>query len=75
MRWRGSYRRGGTDGSLNLWETSLLFFINLCRAGDVLEYHFLPSTGSEGGDGIGGVDGEETCSPGRFQQWDPQALF
>lgn len=66
LRWRGSYGRGGADGSLNLWETAL-FFINLCRMGDVLEYLLVPSTQAvrmvmE----LCEVDGEETCSPGRF---------
>lgn len=32
--------------------TFLLFIINLCRAGDELEYLFLLSTGTEGGDAL-----------------------
>lgn len=48
MRWR----RGGADGCLNIWGTFLLFTINLCRAGDLLEYLFLLSTDTKGGDGV-----------------------
>lgn len=37
---------------MNLWGTFLPFITSLRRAGDLLEYRFLLSTDTEGGDGV-----------------------